>query len=462
MVVHQEQSPEGKIQAIEKMVQRGVSPSAIAIFAYNWDQLASGATGMIPESTITPLANPDSYQGEDTDTRDNREALASTAMIKLNGGLGTTMGLNKAKSLLQVTNTMTFVDLMVRQVLWTRKKYDVRLPLIFLHSFNTQSDVLQGLSVYPELRVGDLPLDMLQSEEPKLLQDNLTPVSWPSNPHLEWCPPGHGDLYPTMLDSGILDQLIDEGFLYANVSNSDNLGASPDLGLAGWFARSGAPFATEITARTPMDLKGGHIAVRRHDNQLILRESAQTPPEEMVSFTDPTIHPHAHCNNLWFDLHALRDKLRATKGVLGLPLIRNAKHVDPHDPASPAVIQIETAMGAAIESFEGAKAIVVPRSRFLPVKSTNELALLRSDAFTLGEDFVPRAQVNPLPVVRLGQAYAALDSFEQRIPSPLFLRHTRSLTVDGDWFFGEGVHIEGDVHLGPEGGRIPDGTILTS
>ncbi|MDR2931000.1 MAG: UTP--glucose-1-phosphate uridylyltransferase [Propionibacteriaceae bacterium] len=449
----------GKQSAVDKMRAAGVSPTAISIFEYYWDQLASGATGLIPEDTIDPLTDPDRLN-DTPETAADREALAATAIIRLNGGLGTSMGLSKAKTLLPVRDGMTFLDIIVKQVLWARKAYDIQLPLIFLHSFSTRADVLKALEAYPELAVGLLPLDMMQSEEPKLLRDDLTPVAWPKNPKLEWCPPGHGDLYPTMLDSGILDGLIAAGFRYASVSNSDNLGAAPSAKLAGWFASTGAPFATEITPRTPMDVKGGHIARRKADGRLILRESAQTPKDEMRFFTDAAIHPYAHCNNLWFDLVALRDKLTETGGVLRLPLIRNSKTVDPTDATSPGVYQIESAMGAAIESFEGARAIVVPRSRFLPVKKTNELALLRSDVFNLGVDFIPRATVDPLPVVDLGPAYTSITGFEALMPEPLHLRDASTLTVTGDWTFGSDVTVIGDVRLDEPGGIITDGSVL--
>ena len=451
----------GKDLAVAKMRAAHVNQTAISIFEHYWDQLATGATGLIPEETISPLTCPD-VLSEAPATEKDREALAATAIIRLNGGLGTSMGLDKAKTLLPVKDGLTFLDIIVRQVQWARRTYQVKLPLLFLHSFNTRSDVLAALAAYPDLEVDGLGLDMMQSEEPKLLQSDLSPVSWPANPKLEWCPPGHGDLYPTLLDSGILDSLIEAGYRYASVSNSDNLGAAPSAQLAGWFARTRAPFATEITLRTPMDVKGGHVAVRKSDGRLILRETAQTPPDEMKYFTDPTIHPYAHCNNLWFDLIALRAKLDETGGVLGLPLIRNAKTVDPRDPTSPAVYQIESAMGAAIECFEGARAIAVPRSRFLPVKTTNELTLLRSDVFVMGEDFIPRATVSPLPVVNLSKLYATIDGLEERLPYPLSLCDDRTFTVTGDWHFGSEIRVVGDVVLGPEGGRIPDGTTLTA
>ena len=176
-------------------------------------------------------------------------------------------------------------------------------------------------------------------------------MTWEADPRLEWCPPGHGDLYPALEGSGVLDALLAAGFRYACVSNGDNLGAAPNATIAGWFAKSGAPYAAELCRRTINDKKGGHLAVRKADGQLILRDTAQTAPEEMDFFTDEHRHPFFHTNNLWFDLRVLRDTLTERGSVLGLPLIRNEKTVDPKDSSSTPVIQVESAMGAAIEVF---------------------------------------------------------------------------------------------------------------
>ncbi len=451
-------SDQGLSLATDKMRAAGVNETAIAIFSHYYRELESGSTGLIPESDISPLDQPDQWV-DSAPSSDDVEAFSQTAFIKLNGGLGTSMGLSKAKTLLPVRDGLTFLDLIARQVLAAREAYGVRLPLVLLDSFNTHDDTLAALAGYP-LEVDGLPLDMVQSQEPKLLAASLEPVDWPANPKLEWCPPGHGDLYPTLLASGMLDALISRGFRYASVSNSDNLGCAPSPSLAGWFARTGAPYAAEITLRTPMDVKGGHLARRRSDGRLILRETAQTAPEEMRFFTDPAIHPYAHTNNLWFDLVALKQVLTERGGVLGLTLIKNVKTVDPKDPTSPEVVQIESAMGAAVGVFEGATAVAVPRSRFLPVKTTNELALLRSDVYELGTDFIPRAQVSPLPVVSLGGVYKKISEFEARLPYPLGLREAGELTVEGDWSFGRDVTVVGDVTLGAEGGVIADGSSL--
>src|SRR5207342_2612938 len=233
---------------------------------------------------------------------------------------------------------------------------------------------------------------------------DLAPVSWPKDPDLEWCPPGHGDLYTALRGSGLLDRLLEAGYERAFVSNSDNLGAVPEARVAGWFAASGAPFAIEAVRRTASDRKGGHFARRKSDGRIVLRETAQTSEKDKQALADLDRHRFCSTNNLWFDLRAMSEALDARHGILGLPLIRNVKNVDPSDPSTPEVIQIETAMGAAIEVFEGARTIEVGRDRFVPVKTTNDLLVLRSDVYDVGSDFVLEPVAEPLPYVDLDSA----------------------------------------------------------
>ncbi len=454
-------SDEGLHQARDKMTGAGVNEAAIGVFEHYYRQLEQGATGLIREDTIDPLLDPPRLEDVDVSDEQAREAIRASVIIKLNGGLGTSMGMSKAKSLLPVRDGKSFLDLLVDQVRATRAEYGARLPLLFMNSFNTRDDTLAALAAYDDLPIDGLPLDFLQSQEPKLAADDLTPIDWPDDPHLEWCPPGHGDLYPSLLSTGILAQLVEAGFRYACVSNSDNLGAGPDATLAGWFAQSGAPYAAEVCVRTPMDRKGGHLATRTSDGRLILRDTAQCAPEEMDYFTDEHRHPFFHCNNLWFDLQVLLEVLTERGGVLQLPLIRNAKTADPGDADSPAVIQIESAMGAAIEVFPGAQAICVPRRRFLPVKTTNELLLLRSDAYEVGADGSLSLLVDPAPVVDLGATYKRIGDFEERFPQgPPSLREAGRLRVEGDWRFGSDVTVRGDVTLQEPGGTVEDGARL--
>jgi UTP--glucose-1-phosphate uridylyltransferase len=448
-------SAEGLAAAQQKMREGDVHPVAIDVFSHYYEQLESGATGLISEADIRPLEDVPALADLPDDAAAGSEALGSTVVIKLNGGLGTSMGMDRAKSLLPVRDGLSFLDIIARQVLAARTRWQVTVPLVLMNSFRTRDDSLEALAAYDDLAVDGLPLDFMQNREPKLLVEDLTPVSWPDDPSLEWCPPGHGDLYTALVASGLLTALRNAGYRRAFVSNSDNLRATVDPRIAAWFAQSGAPFATEVTRRTPADRKGGHLAIRKDDGRLVLRETAQTSSEDAEALRDIGTHRYANTNNLWLDLDALADKLDETGGVLGLPLIRNDKTVDPSDSSSPEVIQVESAMGAAVEVFEGALALEVDRSRFLPVKSTNDLLGLRSDVytFTSSAELAYADGVTAPPLVDLdGDYYKLMRDFDQRFPQgPPSLREATSLTVAGDWTFGRDVVVRGDVRIDADG-----------
>lgn len=273
------------------MEQAGVSPAAISVFSHYYQVLEGEHTGFIPEETISPLTSVDSLEDAQVSPEQAREALSKTVMIKLNGGLGTSMGMDKAKSLLPVRSGLTFFGYYLPSGVGGAAIVRREIAADFMDSFRTQADTLAALEKHPGIQVDDLPLDFLQNQEPKLRADDLTPVSWDKDPSLEWCPPGHGDIYTALFGSGLLDKLIDAGYRYAMTSNSDNLGATPSPEIAGWFASSGAPYAAELCTRTVNDRKGGHLAIRESDGQLILRDTAQTPPEQMDYFTDEHRHP---------------------------------------------------------------------------------------------------------------------------------------------------------------------------
>jgi UTP--glucose-1-phosphate uridylyltransferase len=458
-------SEQGLRAAQQKMADAQIAQAAIDVFTAYYRQLEDGVTGFIAEDSIEPLVEPDLLGDISIGEEQAAAALAATVMIKLNGGLGTSMGMDRAKSLLPVREGKTFLDLIVGQVRAARGRYGAKLPLLFMNSFRTHDDTLAALAPYDDLAVDGLDLAFVQSQEPKLRADDLTPVEWPADPSLEWCPPGHGDLYTALVSTGMLDRLVGLGYRFASVSNSDNLGAAPNATIAGWFAASGAPYAAEICRRTAADRKGGHLAIRKADRRLILRDTAQTASTEMGYFTDEHRHPYFHTNNLWFDLRVLADTLAERDAVLGLPMIKNVKTVDPADSTSPEVIQIESAMGAAIEVFEGATAIGVGRERFLPVKTTNDLLLLRSDVYQVASDGRLVRQDAPAPLVDLDpRFYKTITAFETRFaegaPS---LQRAQRLKVEGDWTFGAEVSVVGDLTLGDPGDpqTVPAGSTLT-
>jgi UTP--glucose-1-phosphate uridylyltransferase len=301
---------------------------------------------------------------------------------------------------------------------------------------------------------------------PKLDAETLAPVSWPRAPALEWCPPGHGDIYGALARSGILETLLERGFRYAMISNADNLGATLDPRIAAHVASERVPFLMEVVEGTEADRKGGHIARRRADGRLVLRETAQTPPEDLDSFRDYRRWRYYNTNNLWVDLQALAETLDEHDGVLELPLIVNRKTVDPRDPQSPPVLQLESAMGAAIGSFADADLLLVPRTRFVPVKTTDDLLVLRSDVYSLSDQCLvePRpGRGEHLPFVELDpRFYKLLDDFEARFPEgPPSLRDADRLVVHGDVTFGPDVVVRGAAEVrAPEPMRI-ERTVLS-
>ena len=69
----------------------------------------------------------------------NRSLLQHTVMLKLNGGLGTGMGLEKAKSLLPISGDDTFLDLIAKQVLHMRQASGGSLAFLLMNSFSTSA-----------------------------------------------------------------------------------------------------------------------------------------------------------------------------------------------------------------------------------------------------------------------------------------------------------------------------------
>ncbi len=428
-----------------KMEAENLPDVVIKSFEYYYYQLLEGETGILKETEIEPVESLPDLENLDAEYGNYGSGfLNQTVVIKLNGGLGTSMGLNKAKSLLPVKNGLTFLDIIARQAINTK------VPLILMNSFNTHSDSLELLKNYPELQ-NDLPLDFQQHKIPKIRKDDFNPVVWEENPKLEWCPPGHGEIYLALETSGILDKLLEKNYKFAFISNSDNLGAFLEPKILGYFVKNNLPFLMEVADRTEADKKGGHLAYLKSGG-LVLRETAQCADEDIPDFQNVEKHKYFNTNNIWVNLEKLKQILTEKNAILGLPMIRNEKTVDPRNASSPEVYQLETAMGSAISVFEGAGAIRVPRTRFAPVKTTNDLLVIRSDAYVLTDDYklvINPERKHPKIFVQLDSLYfKKIDDFDARfnkgIPS---LIDCRELIVEGDFKFGANVKIKGKAKL---------------
>ncbi|XP_006784029.1 UDP-glucose pyrophosphorylase 2b [Neolamprologus brichardi] len=325
-------------------------------------------------------------------------SLNKLVVVKLNGGLGTSMGCKGPKSLISVRNENTFLDLTVQQIEHLNKTYNTDVPLVLMNSFNTDEDTKKILQKYTHHRVKIHTFN--QSRYPRINKESLLPVS--TNLRMTgqnaegWYPPGHGDIYASFYNSGLLDQLIEQGKEYIFVSNIDNLGATVDL----------------------------HI----------LHHLVSQPNGKRCEF-----------------VMEVTDKTRA-----------DVKTLD----GGQNVIQLETAVGAAIKCFDNALGINVPRSRFLPVKTTSDLLLVMSNLYSLDAgslNMSPKREFPTTPHVKLGSSFTKVQEYLIRfesIPDMLELDH---LTVSGDVTFGKNVSLKGTVIIiANHGDRIdiPAGSML--
>ncbi len=439
----------GLARFADRMRGEGLPEIATRSFLAALRFVSSGGETTIPEASIEPVASLPEAAGLEHFAEAGRAAASKTVVIKLNGGLGTSMGLSKAKSLLPVRPGLSFLDLIARQVLWQRENWGSQLPLVLMNSYRTRDDSLAALAAHAELAT-EIPLDFVQHKVPRIDAESWTPVDWPDDESLGWCPPGHGDIYIALESSGMLQTLRAQGIRYAFMSNADNLGAVLDPSILGWFASKQLPFAMEVAQRTESDKKGGHLA--RRGGRLMLRETAQCSEADVESFQDIDRHHYFNTNNLWIDLDVLASRLDASDSGLPLPVMKNVKHVQPKDSSSPVCFQLETAMGSAIECFDGAEAIVVSRDRFAPVKTTNDLLSLWSDAYRVSEDsrMIPvDAEANRIRVIDLDpDHYQHVDDLQARFPvGAPSLSKCQRFSVRGDHRFGADIAIVGSVSL---------------
>lgn len=374
------------------------------------------------------------------------ELLEKLAVCKLNGGLGTSMGCVGPKSAVEVRDGKSFLDLIVTQVKFLNQTYDVQVPLVLMNSFNTNTDTEKIIRQYED----EVEIHTFQQNQmPRLRRDSLLPVMHERLGQNAYYPPGHGDFYNSIFNSGTLDQLLSQGKKYMFVANADNLGATVDLKILNYMDESDVPFIMEVTPKTRADVKGGTL-VNFAGTGLRLLEIAQVHPDYVEEFKSVKKFKIFNTNNIWINLEALKKKLVANE--MDLDVIVNRKTVE-----GIPVIQLETAIGSGINNFEGSQAVNVPRDRFLPVKKTDDLLLVQSNLFQMNDGALiknPDRQFEGLPLIRLGEYFSTLDKYQQRIQSIPDILELDLLTVVGDVNFGKDVTLRGNVILVCEQGEL--------
>jgi len=372
------------------------------------------------------------------DSKAIQYSLSKVAVCKLNGGLGTSMGCQLPKSTIIVRENKSFLDLIVDQLCEIEREFGVTIPLILMNSFYTHEETQKVIERYH----GHLKINTFQQNRfLRLFEDSCEPLSEEEFGCDAWYPPGHGDLYSCILERGILENLIEEGREVLFVANADNLGAVIDPRILHHMLENDIPFLIEMTPKTPADVKGGTIY--QEENKVKLLEIASVPDENLEEFCSQRKFKVFNTNNIWINLRHLRARLE--KGPLDLNVIINRKSL-----FGKKIVQLETAIGSAVECFPGAVGLAVPRDRFLPVKKTGDLFLVQSDLFVLNKGRLTR---NPdrkqagLPLVKLGGPFADLQDYQDRIPLVPGLLELDSLEVEGNVRFGEAVQLIGKIKL---------------
>lgn len=440
-----------------KMEKAGIKAAAVSSFRRHYSELLRGEAGYLPGSAIAPISHLPKL--EELPECDDSLYASRIAILKLNGGLGTSMGLRGPKSLLMVREGYNFLEILLKQIKACRSRHHACVPLVLLNSFNTSFQTEQFVGSHPEIISQPIEHELLQSQVPKILAETLAPARFPKNPVLEWCPPGHGDVFLSLYQSGMLKKMLNLGLRWLFLSNIDNLGAVLDMRIPAYMEMSGAPVLMEAALRCPVDRKGGHLALKR--GQLILREAAMCPPGEKEDFQNIDKYRYFNTNSLWIDIRALAEKAEKCGGDLPLPLIVNRKTLDPSDQYSPKVYQLETAMGAVISLFRNSCALEVPRTRFAPVKTLSDLAALRSNAYRLSDDWQVclNGRAAPPEIVLAPEHFRDVRSLDRSFPYGMpDLSECHSLAVDSPAVFGRGVKCAGDVRVSEL--AIPDGAVI--
>jgi len=395
-----------------------------------------------------------------SDKAEIKEMLNQLVVIKLNGGLGTSMGCSGPKSVIPVRNDLTFLDLTVQQIEYLNKTYDADVPLVLMNSFNTDEDTMKIIRKYSGFKVSIKTFN--QSRFPRINKESLMPVAKSCRVEEDaeaWYPPGHGDFYQSFSNSGLLEEFNEQGKKFCFISNIDNLGATVDLSILRDCLSQDHEFIMEVTDKTRADVKGGTLI--NYEGKIRLLEVAQVPKEHEEDFKSVKKFNVFNTNNLWISMPAMTRIL--DERTLDMEIIVNPKTLD----NGLNVYQLETAVGAAMKCFENATGINVPRSRFLPVKKSSDLLLVMSNLYSLQHGALvmsPKRMFPSTPLIKLGDNhFKKVANFLSRFGSSPDVLELDHLTVSGDVTFGRGVSLRGTVIIiANHGDRIdiPAGAIL--
>ncbi|KAI6691401.1 hypothetical protein NL676_028229 [Syzygium grande] len=268
-----------------------------------------------------------------------------------------------------------------------------------------------------------------QSRYPYLDVDDFMPLPCQGRTGSDgWYPPGHGDVYPSLMNSRRLDALLSQGKEYVFVANSGNSGATVDLKILNHLITNRNEYCMEVTPRMSCDKKGGSLI--SYEGKVHLLEIAQVPDQHVSEFQSTEKFKNFNTNNLWVNLKAIQRLLEAED--LKMDIIPIQKEAN-----GTKVLQLETAAGAAIEFFDNAIAINVPRSRFIPLKATSDMLEVQSDLHSMDGGLVARRNSS----IKSGPEREKVESFRSMLS--LIYSIKDNFEVSGNLSVGSLLNLKG-------------------
>jgi len=389
-----------------------------------------------------------------------KELLDKLVVVQLNGGLGYFIGCKGPKCGIQIlkkSGGITILDCKVMQIIKLNKEYGCNIPLVLMNSPRTDSETEVLIQKYNKLEI-DIHT-FVQNVHPFMYKDTLSPLPKSQSSLEGWYPPGSGEVFSAMYRQGLLEKFKNEGKELLFISNMENLGSSVDLKLLHYIAnpKVNLDFLLETTNRISTDQAGG-FAIKYKDRHVHILEISQIPSQVMSKFSLSNFK-YWNTNNIWTRIGVVIDMMKQQQ--IDLDFIVKYKVINGKN-----IAQLETPVAMSIQSFPKAASILVPRSRYRPVKSTSDLLQVQSELFELQHGLLvasTKRSYSSDPLVKLGDEFKSMAEYERRfktIPNILELDH---LTVSGDVYFGANVTLKGTVIIVANSGSridIPDGVVL--
>ncbi|XP_054815270.1 UTP--glucose-1-phosphate uridylyltransferase-like isoform X2 [Prosopis cineraria] len=394
-------------------------------------KFTKGELAVVPYADITLVSE---------DIEETKKLLDKLVVVKLNAGLGTKMmGLDIPKSTVNVSDGLTFLDLIINQIETLNSKYECGVPLVLLNTSDIHDNTLKILEKYSTSSINIQAFKQDQGSEVILSGDHLGKG--------EVCPFENGGAFLSLAESGTLDLLLTQGKEYILVINSDNVATVIDPSILNYLLNNKIDCCIEVTQGHSSDF---HSQLRNFK----LQEIARNPDKQMkdqFKLIDTT--------NMWVNLRAIKRLVDTDK------LKYNNQSVSKENDIDQSLLQ-KTAAGSTIQFFERAIGVSVPESRYLPLNTTTDLLLIQSDLYTSKEGVLTRNpnRADPIdPEIHLGPEFEKVGDFQSRFKSIPSIVGLDSLTVTGDVWFGDNITLKGVVTIAAKPGmklEIPEGVVI--